>query len=184
MVHPPTFRASLRQCLNMNILKTIKDKSFEIFWQIRDCLPENILQKCMIWDGVIQVLKIKKIHTYLIKLFGELSGNCTLLSYFGTSCHFCSILHGSWMKIGFSLFQKFYVKNCSLCNSTIYHSSPVVFYKFFLLVSVQIGDFAGVLDFIFHILTNQHITFYHVSVLNCRFCLILMVRKEIWGFYL
>lgn len=22
MVHPPTFRASLRQCLNMNILKT------------------------------------------------------------------------------------------------------------------------------------------------------------------
>lgn len=184
MVHPPTFRASLRQCLNMNILKTIKDNSFEIFWQIRDCLPENILQKCMIWDGVIQVLKIKKIHTYLIKLFGELSGNCTLLSYFGTSCHFCSILHESWMKIGFSLFQKFYVKNCSLCNSTIYHSSLVVFYKFFLLVSVQIGDFAGVLDFIFHILTNQHITFYHVSVLNCRFCLILMVRKEIWGFYL
>lgn len=180
MVHPPTFRASLRQCLNMNILKTIKDKSFEIFWQIGDGLPENILQNFMIWDGVIQVLKIKKIHTYLTKLFGELSGNCTLLSYFGTSCHFCSILHESWMKIGFSLFQKFYVKNCSWC---IYHFSLFVFYKFFFkLVSVQIGDFAGVLDFIFHILTNQYITF--VSVLNCRFCLILMVWKEIWGFYL
>lgn len=44
----------------MNILKTIKDKSFEIFWQIGDGLPENILQNFMIWDGVIQVLKIKK----------------------------------------------------------------------------------------------------------------------------
>lgn len=48
MVHPPTFTASLRQCLNMNILKTIKDKSFEIFWQIGDGLPENILQNFMI----------------------------------------------------------------------------------------------------------------------------------------